>query len=177
MSSGAYFEAREVYTTALAIDKTNKATNVTLLYNRSSANFKLGRFKDAIADCSEVLKSNETHIKALKRRAQSHYKLREFDDCIIDSEEAQRLEPSEEMRKLIEDASFNILVQKSKDNYEILGIPRSASKADIKKAFYKLSLQYHPDKNPGTTAIDKKKLEKKFQEITKAYNIVMSCCD
>lgn len=99
MKSGGFFEARESYTAASAIDKTNRSINLTLLYNRSSANFKLERFKETVEDCTEVLKLNETHVKALARRAQSHYRLKEFEDCIIDSEEAQRLEPSEEMKK------------------------------------------------------------------------------
>lgn len=36
-----------------------------------------------------------------------------------------------------------------RDFYKILGLERSASAAEIKKAYRKLSLQYHPDKNPG----------------------------
>lgn len=55
----------------------------------------------------------------------------------------------------------------SKDYYHILGIDRQASEADIKKAYRKLAMQYHPDKNPGD-----KKAEEKFREIAAAYEIL-----
>jgi molecular chaperone DnaJ len=56
-----------------------------------------------------------------------------------------------------------------RDYYEVLGIPRGASKDDIKKAYRKLAVQFHPDKNPGDTAS-----EEKFKEATEAYEILSS---
>ena len=53
-----------------------------------------------------------------------------------------------------------------KDYYEILGIEKNASKADIKKSYRKLALKYHPDKNP-----DKDSAEK-FKEISEAYAVL-----
>ncbi|MCF7833854.1 MAG: molecular chaperone DnaJ [Candidatus Pacebacteria bacterium] len=49
----------------------------------------------------------------------------------------------------------------AKDYYEILGVNKSASKDEIKKAFYKLAHKYHPDKKEGD--------EKKFKEVNEAY--------
>jgi molecular chaperone DnaJ len=49
----------------------------------------------------------------------------------------------------------------SKDYYEILGVPKGASKDEIKKAFHKLAHKYHPDKNKGD--------DKKFKEVNEAY--------
>jgi curved DNA-binding protein len=54
-----------------------------------------------------------------------------------------------------------------KDYYETLGVPRSASDTDIKKAFRKLAREHHPD-----VAKDKKKAEEKFKEINEAYEVL-----
>jgi molecular chaperone DnaJ len=56
----------------------------------------------------------------------------------------------------------------SKPNcYQVLGISKNASIDDIKKAYRKLAMQYHPDRNPGN-----KEAEKKFKEATEAYDIL-----
>jgi len=54
-----------------------------------------------------------------------------------------------------------------RDYYEVLGVGRDASTDDIKKAYRKLALQYHPDRNPGDTGA-----EEKFKEATEAYEIL-----
>ena len=53
------------------------------------------------------------------------------------------------------------------DLYGVLGVPRDASEADIKKAYRKLAMQYHPDRNHGDKAA-----EEKFKEITEAYDVL-----
>ncbi len=52
------------------------------------------------------------------------------------------------------------------DYYEILGVTKDASKSEIKKAYRKLALKYHPDKNPS------KEAEEKFKEISEAYAVL-----
>lgn len=53
----------------------------------------------------------------------------------------------------------------SKDFYEILGVSKTASQDEIKSAYRKLAVKYHPDKNPGD-----KNAEEKFKEISEAYD-------
>ncbi|MBI2786591.1 MAG: DnaJ domain-containing protein, partial [Legionella longbeachae] len=51
-----------------------------------------------------------------------------------------------------------------RDYYELLEVSRTASDAEIKKAYRKLAMKYHPDRNPGDSAS-----EEKFKEIQNAY--------
>ena len=54
-----------------------------------------------------------------------------------------------------------------RDYYEILGVEKNATESEIKKAYRKLALKYHPDKNP-----DDKEAEKKFKEAAEAYEVL-----
>jgi len=60
-----------------------------------------------------------------------------------------------------------IQVLGERDFYQILGVSRDATESTIKKAFHKLSLKYHPDKNPGDEAA-----QKKFVEISEAHEVL-----
>lgn len=54
-----------------------------------------------------------------------------------------------------------------RDYYEVLGLDKNASEDDIKKAYRKLAIKYHPDRNPGD-----KKAEEKFKEAAEAYDVL-----
>ncbi len=54
-----------------------------------------------------------------------------------------------------------------RDYYEVLGIPRNATKDDIKKAYRKLAIQFHPDRNAGD-----RNAEERFKEATEAYEVL-----
>ena len=60
------------------------------------------------------------------------------------------------------------MTTEQKDYYEILGIPRDATEKDIRKAYKKLAIKWHPDKNPDNQEL----AEKKFKEISEAYSVL-----
>ena len=53
------------------------------------------------------------------------------------------------------------------DYYEILGVAKTATPEEIKKAYRKAALKYHPDRNPGD-----KEAEEKFKEAARAYEVL-----
>ena len=56
-----------------------------------------------------------------------------------------------------------------KNYYQILGVSKKATDEDIKKAYRKMALKYHPDKNSNPGA------EAKFKEIAEAYDVLRDC--
>mmetsp|Transcript_15887 Transcript_15887/g.20893 ORF Transcript_15887/g.20893 Transcript_15887/m.20893 type:complete len:226 (-) Transcript_15887:767-1444(-) len=61
-----------------------------------------------------------------------------------------------------------LVLGKEKDYYKILGLSKKASEKEIKSAYRKLALQWHPDRNPN----NKEEAEEKFREIAQAYEVL-----
>ena len=59
------------------------------------------------------------------------------------------------------------MAEEKRDYYEVLGLKKGASEDEIKKAFRKMAMKYHPDKNPGD-----KNAEAKFKEVNEAYGVL-----
>src|SRR5206468_7016798 len=60
------------------------------------------------------------------------------------------------------------MATEKRDYYEVLGIARNATGEEVKRAYRKLAVKFHPDKNP-----DDPKAEEKFKELGEAYDVLM----
>lgn len=165
-------DALIMYTEALQIDPQNKDTNSKLYYNRALVNTKLGNNAEAIVDCTEALKINETYLKALLKRAKCYYDLEKFEECVADYEAALKMEKTHEIKNLLRDAKLQLKKSKRKDYYKILGVSKHATDDDIKKAYRKRALVHHPDRHSNATDAEKKEQEIKFKEIGEAYAVL-----
>lgn len=74
------------------------------------------------------------------------------------------------IRRALTRAEKSLKLSQRKDWYKILGVSRTASMSEIKKAYKKLALQWHPDKNVD----NREEAEAKFREIAAAYEVVSS---
>ena len=59
------------------------------------------------------------------------------------------------------------MADEKRDFYEVLGVSKGASEAEIKSGFRKMAMKYHPDRNPGDKAA-----EEKFKEVNEAYSVL-----
>nr|KAF6455692.1 DnaJ heat shock protein family (Hsp40) member C7 [Rousettus aegyptiacus] len=169
---GNYKLAYELYTEALGIDPNNIKTNAKLFCNRGTVNSKLRKLNDAIEDCTNAVKLDDTYIKAYLRRAQCYMDTEQYEEAVRDYEKVYQTEKTKEHKQLLKNAQLELKKSKRKDYYKILGVDKNASEDEIKKAYRKRALMHHPDRHSGASAEVQKEEEKKFKEVGEAFTIL-----
>nr|XP_018911332.1 PREDICTED: uncharacterized protein LOC109040028 isoform X1 [Bemisia tabaci] len=164
--------AYELYSKGLNIDPTNKAANSKLYFNRGTVNFRLNKLKDAVLDFSQAIDFDNNYFKALTKRGQCYIKLNEYEKAVYDFEKVFKNEPTYENKKMLDDAKAMATQSKRKDYYRILGLAKTASSDEIKKAYRKLALVHHPDRHVNSSETEKVNEEKKFKELGEAYAVL-----
>lgn len=108
---------------------------------------------EAIADCDEALKLDSTYAKARRTRAKAHGQLGNWDETVRELKNIAEANPGDgSIRKEIREAELELKKSKRKDYYKILDVEKDATEADIKKAYRKMAILHHPDKNPDNPA-------------------------
>ncbi|KAL8842313.1 MAG: hypothetical protein Q9205_004514 [Flavoplaca limonia] len=163
--TGRYKQAVELYGQALEVDPNNKGINSKLHQNRAMASIKLKDFKSAISDCDRAIALDSTYIKARRTRARALGESGNWDEAVREYKAIAESNPSEPgIQKEVHNAELELKKSKRKDYYKLLGVEKDASDNEIKKAYRKLAIVHHPDKNP-----DDEGAAEKFKEIGEAY--------
>ena len=133
----------------------------------------LRQYTEAISDCSAAIRLNPTYVKAYNRRAACFMEIQEYQSAVNDFRKvSQELDPDNpEARANFRKAQLELKKSKRKDYYKILEISRAASPSDVKKAYRKAALKWHPDKK-SETEISRDKAEKMFKEVGEAYGVL-----
>lgn len=163
--AGKYQAALDAYTNALGVDSSARLTNAKLLQNRALCATRLKQYDTAISDCDEALKLDPSYTKARKTRAKALGESGDWEGAVRDLKALAEANPEDgSLRKEVRQAELELKKSKRKDYYKILGVEKDASDPEIKKAYRRLAIQTHPDKNP-----DDPKAEDRFKDVNEAY--------
>uniref|UniRef100_A0A2N9F1H1 J domain-containing protein n=1 Tax=Fagus sylvatica TaxID=28930 RepID=A0A2N9F1H1_FAGSY len=161
--------AVEDFKGALALDPNHLAHNVHLHLGLCKVLVKLGRGKDAISSCNEALNIDEELLDALVQRGEAKLLTEDWEGAVEDLKTAAQNSPQDmNIRETLMRAEKALKMSKRKDWYKILGISKTAAVSEIKRAYKKLALQWHPDKNVE----NREEAEAKFREIAAAYEVL-----
>ncbi|KAF3442851.1 hypothetical protein FNV43_RR16769 [Rhamnella rubrinervis] len=161
--------AVEEFRAALVVDPNHLAHNVHLHLGLCKVLVKLGRGKDALSSCSEAFNIDGGLLEALVQRGEAKLLTEDWEGAVEDLKAAAQESPQDmHIREALLKAEKALKMSKRKDWYKVLGVSKTASISEIKRAYKKLALQWHPDKN-----VDKREeAEAQFREIAAAYEVL-----
>lgn len=170
---GEFQEAIAKFTECIELDPLNASYNSTILFNRASAFARLLKNAEAIADLSKAIDLNEDYMKAYLKRGELNMMLKNFEEAGRDFERVRQLDPSVGgIREKIQTAKLEAKKAKRKDYYKIIGVEQNATDEEIKKAYKKQALKWHPDKHQNDDEEGKKYADGMFKDIGEAYEIL-----
>jgi DnaJ family protein C protein 7 len=164
-----YQQAVDVYTAALEVDPLNKSTNSKILNNRAMCYSKQKEWTSAIADCDKAIQLDPSYTKARKTRAKALGEGGNWEEAVRAYKSIAEQNPEEPgIAKDVRYAELELKKSSRKDYYKILGIDKDANETGIKKAYRKLAVIHHPDKNPGDPDA-----ENRFKDIQEAHETLI----
>eukprot|EP01038_Epipyxis_sp_PR26KG_P004609 gene4609-6486_t len=177
--NGNYEDAIENYSACIELTKDNRPYSSKLYLNRAISLAKVKKHDLCVKDCTVAIAFNSEYIKAYQRRGDSYIAMggpQNIEQAISDYERATELESDEATLKSIQQkikkAKVSLKRSKRKDLYAVLGVSQEATESEIKTAYRKAALKYHPDKQATKSDEEKAEAEAMFKSIGEAYEVL-----
>jgi DnaJ family protein C protein 3 len=168
-----YEEAVELFEKTRNIDPTHVTFNRQITLKHIKALSRSGNHEGAISEARQYNEEGET-VEGLWALGEALTDGEKYQEALNVYRQAVELAPenSEEEKQAkqkVQEAQVTLKRSSEKNYYKILGVSRTATAKEIKSAYRKLALQWHPDK---VTEDQKEEAEKKFQDIGEAYEVL-----
>lgn len=143
-----------------------------LLEKTCEAYVEMGNHKKGSPYCTEALASNPTSLYGSLHKAQTELDKDEFEDAVRTLDAAkEHHQQSQQLHDMLNKANTLLKRSKTKDYYKVLQLSRDANEREIKRAYRKLSKQYHPDK-ASAQHMTPEEAQKKMAAINEAYEVL-----
>jgi len=122
-------------------------------------------YTTAVSDCDRAITLDPSYTKVRRTRARALGESGDWEGSAREYKKIAEEHPEEPgIAKDIRNAEMELKKSRRKDYYKILGLEKDAGDSEIKKAYRRLAIQTHPDKNP-----DDPKAEERFKDVGEAY--------
>jgi len=168
--AGNYEDAASAFAGALKVDPDHRlfAHDLNIKLSKSYIGAKNGA--DAITACDAALQVDGQSVDAFLLRGDAKALQEDFEGSLNDYKQAkQHRADDRSIDEKIQKGQRVLEQSKRKNYYKILGVKRAATKPQIKRAYRKLALKYHPDKVKES---EKEKSEKVFRDVAEAYTVL-----
>ncbi|RLN15090.1 hypothetical protein BBJ28_00019108, partial [Nothophytophthora sp. Chile5] len=173
MQRGAHTEAVEDWQTALEVDPQHAALNKELYLQLCTSELHLKHYAEAQEACDHVVELDSGYALAFAKLSEAQLGLELFEEAVRSAKRALELDDSSrEFKQTVDRAEAALKQSKNKNYYKILGVARDVESKELKKAYRKQALEWHPDKHVDKDEGEREQVEKRFHDIAEAYEIL-----
>ncbi|KAG1691778.1 hypothetical protein DVH05_026152 [Phytophthora capsici] len=173
MKRGIHTEAVDEWQSALEVDPEHSAMNKEFYLQLCTSELHLKHFAEARDACEKVVSIDDGYALAFVKLSEAQIGLELYEDAVRSAKRASELDDSSrEFKEKVVQAEAALKQSKSKNYYKILGVARNSEAKEIKKAYRKQALEWHPDKHTDKDEIEREEVEKRFHDIAEAYEIL-----
>lgn len=173
MARGEFAEAAEDWQAALDVDEAHPQLHKDLYLQLCQCQLKLKKYAEAQRSCEQVIAIDDGNALAFAKLSEAQQGLEQFEEAVRSAKRALELDDSSrEFKEGVHRAEAALKQSKNKNYYKILGVARDAGAKEIKKAYRKMALEWHPDKHTDKDESEREQVQKRFHDIAEAYEIL-----